>query len=40
MLVPLAFVPPAIVQSYADGSVPVSSVTELARTVPLIWQKY
>jgi site-specific DNA recombinase len=40
MLVPLAFVPPSMVQRYADGSVPVSSVTELARTVPLIWQKY
>jgi hypothetical protein len=39
MLIPRAFVPPAMVQSYADGSVPVPSVTELARTVPLIWQK-
>jgi site-specific DNA recombinase len=39
MLVPLAFVPPALLQRYVDGGVPAPTVTELARTVPLIWPK-
>jgi hypothetical protein len=36
-LVPLAFVSPATIKGLIDGSVPVSTVTELSRRVPLMW---
>lgn len=37
MLMPLAFVPPVIVQELVDGTARVETVAEMARDVPLIW---
>jgi site-specific DNA recombinase len=38
LLTPLAFVSPATVRGTIDGSISATSVTELARQVPQVWQ--
>jgi hypothetical protein len=37
LLMPLAFVPPATVRSLIDGMVAPLTVTEMAKSVPLVW---
>lgn len=37
LLTPLAFVPPATVRGLIDGTLNVPTVTEMAKTVPLVW---
>ncbi|MES2294322.1 MAG: recombinase family protein [Pseudomonadota bacterium] len=37
LLLPLAFVPPIRVRAFIDGIEPAVTVTELARSVPLVW---
>ena len=37
LLLALAFVPPAKVRAFVDGIIPAVTVTELARSVPLLW---
>jgi hypothetical protein len=37
LLLPLAFTPPAMVRAIVDGTIRVSTVTDLARRIPLVW---
>lgn len=37
LLLPLAFVPPATVRGLIDGTVTGATVTEMAKSVPLVW---
>lgn len=39
LLVPLAFVPPPIVQGLIDGTARAATVTEMAKNVPLVWSE-
>jgi len=38
LLLPLAFVPPVKVRALVDGVMPAATVTELSRSVPLVWE--
>jgi hypothetical protein len=37
LLAPLAFVPPAMVRGLIDGAVRTATITELAKSVSLVW---
>jgi hypothetical protein len=37
LLLPLAFIPPATVQGLIDGTAAPATVTEMAKSVPLVW---
>jgi hypothetical protein len=37
LLMPLAFLPPATVRDLVEGKVAATTVTDLAKNVPLIW---
>jgi site-specific DNA recombinase len=40
LLLPLAFTPPAMVRAIVEGAMPIGTVTDLARRIPLGWTSF